>query len=252
MQISKEEIKVYQDLYHKDRSLFHQKIFQESPQPYQDLYPIYQAISQNSLQRYLEEGIDLQIFKDTMSDIEVWALDQEVKTGQKGIKEYLWIEKSLDLEIFKLGRLQFSLDPQQEEGRLTLEVHIQAGQKLDPQTCQASYRQAVDFFKKRSPHPEKIHQVRFTCDSWLLEPKLQEILDPSSNILAFQKPYQILSKDPHNRQIEERVFGAISDQFESYPDQTQLQSQLKKALLQGHKFGTAKGYFILEVASDFS
>lgn len=76
----------------------------------------------------------------------------------------------------------------------------------------------------------------------LLHPKLCTLLSAPSNILCFQKRYQLLSEDPGNRQMEERVFGLVSDSPDNYPQQTRLQKSLRSSLLQGDNYGTAQGF----------
>lgn len=108
-------------------------------------------------------------FFDTMSDITIWAQHCQKTTGINGIEEYKWSEKSLDLQLFRLGRLQFEPMALPKEiilngkkidtGTIVYNVHIAAGEKLDYDQVQASYRQAMYFFRGISDI--------FICDSWL-------------------------------------------------------------------------------------
>lgn len=56
-------------------------------------------------EKYDKAGIDEKIYYDTMSDIKIWC----EKTGNKGIKEYMWLQNHLKFELFRLGRLQFQI-----------------------------------------------------------------------------------------------------------------------------------------------
>ena len=57
--------------------------------------------------KYDEAGVDEKIYYDTMSDIKIWC----EKTGNKGIKEYMWLRNHVRFELFRLGRLQFQIYP---------------------------------------------------------------------------------------------------------------------------------------------
>lgn len=237
----------YLDLYYIDRSAFHLKIRESTACFYEYMYEIIKYISGMTLDEYRLRGISEQIYKDTMSDIDIWAKDYYRKHGRYGIEEFEWIEKSLDLEVFKLGRLQFEECQdievkeyvQGSEGPKNLKilsVHIQAGSTLDFEECQKSYQIARDFYFE-----EGIDKIVFFCDSWLLNTELSKILNTDSNILKFQKQYKIISEDEESRQMEERVFGDVYSDLNMYVAKTSLQKSLKKALVEGHRFGTAKG-----------
>ena len=88
-----------------------------------------------------------------------------------------WVAKSIRMELFRLGRLQFEpliLDQKLAQkyhlpsGEKVLNVHIPAGEKLDYCECQKSFESAKKFFSNED--------VIFICDSWLLSPELREIL----------------------------------------------------------------------------
>lgn len=246
--------KEYKELYYSDREEFHKMIEKNSETLYEDMYEILRELSQDTFKRYREEEIPDSIYYDTMSDIDIWAEDYKNKHGVYGIEEYKWIEKSIDMKVFKLGRLQFEKiedekinkslrDMGIEKDVLILNTHIQVGEPLDFKSCQESYRKAVEFFSKREG---KKSTIVFVCDSWILNPKLQKLLAPDSNIIKFQNQYKIISEDIENRQMEKRVFCTIEESPEKYIIITNLQKTLKQGLVQGGRFGTARGIFVYE------
>lgn len=204
--------------------------------------------------RYEEEGLPLSLFEDNIRDLDLWAKDYADRhQGILGIpkQHFQWIDDILELKIIKLGRLQFEiLSPsivdqyastiRPNEHTLCLNVHIRAHEPFTPECCEASYRQAAEFFLKRG---YSFSRIVFYCDSWLLNPKLNTLLSAPSHILSFQQRYQLLSEDPNNRQMEERVFGYLSESPDSYPQHTRLQTSLRFALSQNERFGTAQGFF---------
>ena len=237
--------KEYKELYYSDRDELHKRIEKNSETPYEDMHELLRELSKDALKRYREEKIPDSIYYDTMSDIDIWAQDYKSKHGVYGIEEYKWIEKSIDMKVFKIGRLQFEKIEDEETSELLLNTHIQSGESLDFEKCQESYRKAAEFFSKRE---DKKSTIVFVCDSWLMNPKIQKLLSPDSNIIKFQNQYKIISEDIENRQMEERVFGTIEENPERYIATTNLQKNLKQALIQGERFGTAKGSFVYKIA----
>ena len=61
----------------------------------------------------------------------------------------------------------------------------------------------------------------FVCESWLVSPKLKELLGEDSNIIKFMglfENYGIVY--PFRRGGTRRVFGVICEQKEEYPEHT--------------------------------
>ncbi|MGO1469358.1 MULTISPECIES: acyltransferase domain-containing protein [Bacillota] len=240
---------VYKEMYHRDRETFHKNILENSPSPYEEMYKILKEISKDTLSKYKEEGISESIYYETMSDIDLWAEEYKKKNGVLGIKEYKWVEKSIDMKVFKLGRLQFEIVEDEQTKKylesigihddiMILNTHIQAGEPLEFELCQESYKKAVEFFMSRDKEKRRIV---FVCDSWLLNPKLQILLSEESNIVKFQKQYKIISEDIDDRQMEKRLFNTLEECPKDYNAVTTLQKKIKAALINGEKFGTAKG-----------
>lgn len=218
-----------------------------------------QKARQSTKKLYEERGLSEELFEDNIRDIEVWAEDFRSKSGKRGISpcHFQWIEDILELRIVKLGRLQFeaadSASPffadafPYESDTLYLHVHIRAKEDFSPRFCDASYERAASFYRDMG---YRFRRICFLCDSWLINPDLQDLLSPESNILHFQSRYTLLSHDDRNRQAEERVFGFLSEDPSSYPENTSLQRNLKSALSRGRIFGTAKGFFFHTPAQD--
>lgn len=203
--------------------------------------------------KYEKSGLSPDLFEDNALDIEIWAENYRKMYGIKGVsKEHeKWLEDISEMKVIKIGRLQFeqmSEDRVSEFGNLPisvdtlcLNVHIREGEKLEEEDCEESYRRAWEFYRSKGYNFTKI---LFVCDSWLINPKLNTLLKKDSNILKFQKRYCFLSEDIQSRQMEERVFGYVSERAEEYPEETSLQKTLKKELMDNRRFGMAKGYFL--------
>lgn len=200
------------------------------------------ALAADSYSYWEEKGISEQVYIDSMYDITLWCEDYYTKHGEYGLSECGWICKSIKMELFRLGRLQFepiTLDSsiavnetEIPEGTAVYSVHIPAGEPLDIAACEHSFAVAPSFFGVDSPI--------YVCGSWLLAPELADVLSSSSNILAFQKFFTIVRTFP-SRQAEERIFGCVLDDISAYPEYTSLQRNTKAYLLSGKSIGGGYG-----------
>ena len=185
---------------------------------------------------FQEKGISRQIFFQTLSDISIWAADCRKKNGFPGLSEGNWVAKSLHMELFRLGRLQF--EPSFLGEIPCLKVHIPEGGPLAIKEVFASFDQAKDFFHDSFS--------LFTCSSWLLFPGLQTLLPPESNIIQFQHLFSLKSVDLSSRQGEERIIGKICSDPSLYPSNTSLQKKAREYLLKGGKLGSGFGVRTVE------
>ena len=157
--------------------------------------------------------------------------------------EARWYERLYEMKVFRLGRLEFEKIILEEDiqysggvvkkGAKVIGVHIPEGGPLLPEACDESFALAEKFF----PEEYKL----YTCSSWLTSPALYELLDETSNILKFQKRFEILDIQYMFPLAEQRVYGIIKEDKNEYPEDTRLQKNLKKFLLEGKKVGIALG-----------
>lgn len=99
-------------------------------------------------------------------------------------------------------------------------MYMSRKEKLDIGKCEESFQKAMEFFGEE--------YKCFDCLSWLLSPNLQLIMDSGSNIIRFQKLFQIYETAYTERQAEERVYGYLSENAANYPEETSLQREMKK------------------------
>ena len=67
-----------------------------------------------------------------------------------------------------------------------LGVHIPQKGALTREACEASYKTAIELYKKHYP---ELNIKAFRCHSWMMSPQLVDVLKPGSNLLEFQRPY---------------------------------------------------------------
>lgn len=156
---------------------------------------------QNLQRRYAEKGIGEDILLDTLSDLVVWTETWSELKGELWLGELYWLKFHLGMRLFKLGRLQFCLGKAERDvpshalvkGEPVVEVHIQAVGPLKREDCLASFARARAFFAQH--YPEHAYKC-FTCHSWLMDKKLDEVLTGDSNIIRFRDLFDIVHEQP--------------------------------------------------------
>ena len=232
-----EIIRQYQLLQSDPKAFFAEN--DEKPNRYERYLALFAAFAVLAWEQYEARGIAETVYVDTMRDLARWEEVCFERYGVHGLKEVGWLQLHVQLKIFALGQLQFEPLTEAEcelppdvKGLRIFNVHIPKGADLSQR--EASYRQALDFFD--------LDAAVGVCHSWLLSPKLRELLPPSSRILAFQGEYQIVWTDEKDRQAEERIFGHPCDDYASYPENSALQKAAKAALMRGEKIPVGYGY----------
>jgi len=155
---------------------------------------------ENLKNEYAKKGIDEAILYDTLSDIPIWLDTWSSIKGTMFLGETDWLKRHLGMKLIKLGRLQFCMagaehaipDMNIKENDNVMEIHIPAVGALKTEECLSSIEKAKSFFKEYFPEYE---YKCFTCHSWLLDTSLNEILSQESNIIKFQKLFDIKRQD---------------------------------------------------------
>jgi len=189
-----------------------------------------------------DRGIPKEITVATLKDINVWFKNYMTVTGKIGIGEWDWLRYHYTGRMFRLGRLQFHII--KKDGREYINTHIPQDEPLIESECIESFDIARKFFKKYFPD---CTADRFICSSWLLSENLTEILSEGSNIVRFMKLWTKTTVDEDDSaQAKGRVFGFDFDgNVENAPENTSLQKNLKKYLLDGGKILHTHGYILI-------
>ena len=186
----------------------------------------------HSHDEYAGNGIGDDIYFDTMSDSFIWAELHRRLTGKIGLRETSWLLLHINLELFRLGRLQFQKSRTPDsftpfvESEEVIGIHIPDIGPLEYEECLSSLERARSFYRKDIP---------FVCDSWLLDPELSKVLSENSNILKFQSLFDIVAVDKSNPQCHQRVFEY------SERKNTTLQKRILEEEKKGSVFGVGYG-----------
>lgn len=251
LQIPEEEYKEWEELFYSDEKKFLAK-WKERPDRLPWALGFYLRLSVRAYEEYQKRSISDEVFNRTFYDITIWCSECIRKYGVYGLEEVRWLALSVKLKLFRLGRLQFEPIRLEEDiagkeriihaGTEVLNVHIPEGEPLDYHACIDSLRRAEEFFGGR-------RQI-FVCDSWLLSPHLKEVLPEDSNILKFQRMFEVTRVYYAFPQAEQRIFGDILGDKTAYPEDTSLRRNAKAYILSGKDLGIGLGFIEEEEYAD--
>ena len=217
---------------------------------------VYQLMSKRLRELYIQRGISLDIWHESMQDLLIKAEECKELKGIYGTFVGSWFPNFFRLKRIAFGRLQFETTSFLEEefvcsdgmvlkkGDRVLAVHIPRSKTpLTEENCNASYEAAARFFAN-----EFDKKTVFTCSSWMLYPKNSEILHERSNVRRFGEEYEIVTIT-HNPVGEHpdswRIFGIESEDLRDLPESSFLQRAYKSYMLEGGITGKAYGVKLL-------
>lgn len=187
--------------------------------------------------QYQAKGISDEIFVETMKCFTRFMDECGRMHGRLFFDRGWWTYRQISMSLFRIGALEYEFRVQ--EGEQVLSLHIPSDADLSPESVDRSLAQAEDFF--RIYYPAYAYS-RYICDSWLLSPKLKELLPEGSRILAFQERFRLLSADPEAPGFIQWIFQTPSDtEVRILPERTSLQRRTKALLLSGGSIGAAYG-----------
>lgn len=241
LEINFMEINKLCSLYEKNHKQFFQEVLKKEECELWFFY-LYSFMACKTYDKYQERGIGEKIYWDTFLDIKYWCENYEKEYGKKGLWEYEWICNHIDMNLFRLGRLQFQEMELEEElkgngiiiekGTKVLNIHIPQGESLNWKKCKESINMAEGFWKDKRI---------YVCHSWLLYPGIAELLGENSNIRRFAKHFNVIQTDFQEREAEWRIFGKVNRVITQYPENTILQKRAKNYLLSGKVLGSSWG-----------
>ena len=204
------------------------------------LWELLNIISNYSYEEYRKRNISNDIFVATMKFCTRF-LHEYHQTFQtyKFVWEQ-WFPRQISLNEYRIGALEYEfVDAENRE----IEVHIPSDADLRKRSVAQSIK---DFNTFRAKHYPGWKTVKLTCNTWMLMPELKEMLGKESNIIAFQNLFEIDTVDYDATWYMKWIFPGIENIDESLPERTTLQRKMKKYLLDGKKFGVAKGHLKAE------
>lgn len=184
---------------------------------------------------YAEKGIAHEIYIETMKCFSRFVKEHKESFGYYGFDRDFWTPRQLSGLIYRIGELEYELLA--EEGRKLVDIHIPSDAILGKEALSQSFQSADAFLKEKYPEYSEAEMV---CHSWLLSPTLKQVLPAESRILMFQEFFD-LTETGENCGFMEWVFKREDIPFDELPENTSLQKNLKKYLLEGGTVRDAKG-----------
>lgn len=190
------------------------------------------------------ENIPEPIWVDTMKCFSRFVGEHHRSLGRHGFDRGFWTTRQVGAKLFRIGQLEYEL--KEEDGKKTIDLHIPSDARMDMGLLDESVARAREFLKEYFPDWA---EESMECESWLLSPVLASLLPENSNILSFQRAFEIISQDPEPQDVLEWVFRLTQGQqettpLEALPEETCLQRSMKAFLLSGGKVGVAQGRLV--------
>ena len=158
-----------------------------------------------------------------------------------------WLTLHARGAIYELGRLQHHRG---NTGAGVIDLHIPESGPMTPQAVDASLDQARAFFPRHFPDE---HYTAFACGSWLLDPQLAEYLPEDSNIVRFQRRFEL---EPYEEpegldadvEVLRFVFRSLTTPLDQLPRRTVLQRAVVDHLKAGRAWRWRRGRFPIRSA----
>jgi hypothetical protein len=194
---------------------------------------------------HARRGIPAGVSTATLADLgqQVWV--HRLAYGEFGLHTQSWLSVAWSGALYWLGRLQFELllqESRDERGKRSewvLSTHIPRSGPLTPDSVDASFRAATEFFARYFP---EYPTCDFYCQSWLLDPHLSTLV-PHSNLAAFQRrwtPYG--DTRPGDVDVAFFVFNERSPlDPDSLPRDTALRRAIADSIAAGQHWSLVQG-----------
>jgi len=245
--ITEDEDKKLYDLFHNNYDEF-EAIIKAKDDPNRYALGLIFHWGVRSMDLWNELGIPEMIAIDTLRDITIWSNRCFDRTGKVGLIEWRWFIIHVTARLFRLGRLQFEPIDNREDitlpdgtfipkGKPVLSVHIPRGDGFNPASVKESFDAANPFFEKYFGTTYDT----YVCTSWMLAPQLDGMIKETSSLADFRKYFTIYGEHLGYSQAEEYVFLEKIDDKSKYPEDTSLQRNFKKFLMEGGEMGMGKG-----------
>lgn len=189
-------------------------------------------------EEYQKMGIADTVFIETIKFCTRFIIEHKRIYGNYAYTWAWWFPRQLALQEFRIEELEFEFVDEKEKW---ISIHIPSDANMKPEKIQKTFAEYRSFLQ--TYYPEWI-DADWYCESWMLSPVLKQLLPENSNIIMFQKQFDILSVDYESMAVLDWVFPGEKADFSKLSEQTSLQKNMKKFLLNGGKTGWAKGKFV--------
>jgi type II secretory pathway pseudopilin PulG len=137
------------------------------------------------------------------------------------------------------------VDGLKQSGGTAIDLHIPEAGPLTPQAVDASFDEARAFFPRHFPDEP---YTAFACGSWLLDPQLLEYLPEDSNVVQFQRRFELEPyAEPEGLNCDVDVlrfaFRTLTTPLDQLPRRTVLERAIADHLKAGRHWQLRSGRF---------
>ncbi|MBK5248512.1 MAG: DUF5596 domain-containing protein [Actinomycetales bacterium] len=136
-------------------------------------------------------GIGNEVSWKSLSDLGQQVRVHRLTYGTFGLHTHAWLTNAWFGGLYWLGRLQYTVRP--GGGGFVLSCHIPRTGPLPPGSVDESFATAATFFAEHFPD---LPAAALHCASWLLDPQLADVLPATSNMVSFQRRWELYG-EPH-------------------------------------------------------
>ena len=193
---------------------------------------------------HASRGVPPAVSAATLADLGQQARVHRLVHGRFGLGSYGWEAGYVwSGALYRLGRLQFDLERQPTvdgtADEWVLSTHIPRSGRLAPADVDESFAAALPFFAEHFPElpAQGIH-----CRSWMLDPRLPELL-PGSNLASFQQRWRTYGV-PGTGDEDALFFGFArrgATDLEQVPAETSLQRAIASVWRSGNSWLVVDG-----------
>ncbi|GAA2364451.1 hypothetical protein Cme02nite_33050 [Catellatospora methionotrophica] len=186
-----------------------------------------------------EHGVAGDVTWATLADLgRNLAIDRRM-SGEGWPVMQAWLTLHARGGLYQLGRLQH------HRGDTAISLHIPESGPLTPEAIDASLDEARAFFPRHFPDEA---YTAFSCGSWLLDPQLREYLPEDSNIIRFQRrfelePYEEPQGIDADVEVLRFVFRSLTTPLDRLPRDTVLRRAAIDHLAAGRHWRWQRGHF---------
>lgn len=185
---------------------------------------------------YRARGISDEVYLATMGCYTRFLGETLQRTGRLDFDRWWWTVRQAGFQLFRVGEMEYEIVRGEKE--TYIDMHIPSDADFSPAAVDASLTMAEAFFAGAFP---EVAECEYRCHSWLLARELRDMLREGSNILSFQRRFEILSEDEGGLDGIDWVFHTYSTDLASLPEETSLQRKMKAHFLSGGVMHGARG-----------
>lgn len=202
------------------------------------LWEMLDIVCRYSYEQYRKKGISDEIFIDTMKFITRFLKWDKKHSGEYKFTQAVWFPRQISAIEFRVGALEYEFEEED------IAVHIPSDALFTKESVLSSLK---DFFAFLDTYYPEKKGAKFTCDTWMLAPAMEELLNENSNILAFKHLFELDEIKPDADWFMSFIFPGHEGDIETLPENTGLQKRAKAYMLSGKQIGVAKGHIKEEI-----